>query len=86
MAFQLAFYRIHSEPGATYESAATRMFLHGRTETIRSLTCESLEFALKMLDSCVSVEDKAKALIRAVAAHKKYTVDVRKFIFLDIHV
>ncbi|CAG8607451.1 18029_t:CDS:10 [Gigaspora rosea] len=34
MAIQLAYYKQYREPCATYESASTRGFLHGRTETV----------------------------------------------------
>ncbi|KAJ1669190.1 Carnitine O-acetyltransferase mitochondrial, partial [Spiromyces aspiralis] len=44
MALQLAYYRLHGQPCATYETASTRAFLHGRTETIRSCSSESLAF------------------------------------------
>ena len=45
LAMQLAWRRMHTEPTAIYESASTRAFLHGRTETIRSLSTESWQFA-----------------------------------------
>ncbi len=32
LAIQLAFYRMHGVPGATYESASTRVYQEGRTE------------------------------------------------------
>ena len=44
MALQLAYYRIHQQPCPTYESASTRQFLHGRTETIRSCSVDSVAF------------------------------------------
>lgn len=34
-----------SEPTAVYESASTRLFLHGRTETGRSMTSDTWAFA-----------------------------------------
>jgi carnitine O-acetyltransferase len=33
MAIQLAYYKLYGYSGATYESAGTRKFIHGRTET-----------------------------------------------------
>ena len=44
MALQLAYYRMYKEPTAVYESASTRFFKHGRTETGRSMSSDSLEF------------------------------------------
>lgn len=67
---------MHKVPGAHYESAALRKFIHGRTETIRSCSNESIAFAKIMLNSSKSAEEKVKALRAAVDAHKKYTVDV----------
>ena len=41
MAMQLAYHRLHNRFGTTYETAGTRKFLHGRTETMRPLTKEA---------------------------------------------
>eukprot|EP00759_Apiculatamorpha_spiralis_P053395 PhF_6_TR6183/c0_g1_i1/m.9273/K00624/E2.3.1.7; carnitine O-acetyltransferase len=38
VAFQLTYYKMYGRNDATYESASTRSFLHGRTETVRSVT------------------------------------------------
>jgi hypothetical protein len=40
---QLAYYRLHGRPCATYETAHTRLFARGRTETIR---CVLLDLSL----------------------------------------
>lgn len=50
MAIQLAWYRTRGEFTATYETVLTRMFKHGRTETLRTLSRESRLWVLKMLD------------------------------------
>jgi len=42
MAFQLSFHSLHGETTAVYESCAMKNFFHGRTETIRSCTTESV--------------------------------------------
>jgi len=70
IALQLAFYRVQGEPGATYESGATRRFLHGRTETIRSCSVESVEFCRAMVEE----PDTEKSLLMkaAIAAHNSY--------------
>ncbi|KAK3927111.1 Carnitine O-acetyltransferase [Frankliniella fusca] len=85
MAMQLAFYRIHGVPAATYETASTRMFLGGRTETIRSCSEESTFFCKTMLDSCASLDDKFKALKTAVNAHRAYTMEASKGLGVDRH-
>lgn len=50
-ALQLAWYKDQGYASATYESASTRGFLHGRTETIRSVTTDSRAFVKAMLDT-----------------------------------
>lgn len=72
------FFRLHKTPGAHYESAATRMYIRGRTETIRSCSIESIEFAKSMLNSQSSPKERVAALKGAINAHKKYTVQVIK--------
>ena len=42
-------------PAPAYESATTREFYHGRTETLRSCTPETVEFVKSMLSSSVPV-------------------------------
>ncbi|XP_069365666.1 carnitine O-acetyltransferase-like isoform X2 [Maniola hyperantus] len=85
MAMQYAFYRLHKTPGAHYESAATRMYVGGRTETIRSCSVESVAFARAMLDTQASAHDKLAALRAAVAAHKDYTVQALQGFGVDRH-
>lgn len=41
MSLQLAYYKIHKKVTATYETASTRAFLHGRTETIRTCSVDT---------------------------------------------
>ena len=41
---QLAYWRTYHQPCPTYESASTRQFLHGRTETIRTCSEDSVAF------------------------------------------
>ncbi|KAL3318160.1 Carnitine O-palmitoyltransferase 1, liver isoform [Cichlidogyrus casuarinus] len=53
-AFQLAFKRLHDFYALTYESASTRLFRDGRTETVRSLTPELKLF----VDQLVNDYDK----------------------------
>ncbi|KAG7311587.1 hypothetical protein JYU34_002635 [Plutella xylostella] len=84
MAMQYAFYRLHKTPGAHYESAATRMFAGGRTETIRSCSVESVEFARAMLGPAPPKE-KVVAMQRAVNAHKNYTVQALQGLGVDRH-
>ncbi|XP_072377173.1 carnitine O-acetyltransferase [Diabrotica undecimpunctata] len=85
IAMQYAFYRIHKTPGAQYESAATRKYIHGRTETIRSCSIESIAFAKAMLDSSKSLNEKVAALKDAVSSHKKYSIEAVNGFGIDRH-
>ncbi|XP_052746536.1 carnitine O-acetyltransferase-like [Bicyclus anynana] len=85
MAMQYAFYSLHKTPGAHYESAATRMYTGGRTETIRSCSVESVAFAAAMLDARASAHDKLAAMRAAINAHKDYTVQALQGFGVDRH-
>ncbi|CAM9743088.1 unnamed protein product [Sphacelaria rigidula] len=69
MAIQLAFRRLHGQMAPTYESCATRSFHRGRTETIRSCTTESADFAAAMNSDSKGKDTRRAALNRAAAAH-----------------
>ncbi|CAG8579603.1 2587_t:CDS:10 [Ambispora leptoticha] len=58
MALQLAYQRHYGQPTATYESASTRAFLHGRTETVRSCSLESVAFVKAFDDNDIPVSIK----------------------------
>ncbi|KAG9323672.1 hypothetical protein KVV02_002968 [Mortierella alpina] len=73
MALQLAYYRKHGEFVATYESAATRKYRHGRTETARSCSIESKAFCEMMDNPDVGLKERAAACRAAVARHAQYT-------------
>ncbi|KAG0040376.1 Carnitine O-acetyltransferase mitochondrial [Gryganskiella cystojenkinii] len=73
MALQLAYYRKHGELVATYESAATRKYRHGRTETARSCSIESKAFCEAMDDPDMGLKARAAACRAAVARHAQYT-------------
>ncbi|KAH8233866.1 hypothetical protein KR032_000697, partial [Drosophila birchii] len=73
MALQLAYYNMHKTLPAQYESAHLRIFVEGRTETIRSTSNESKAFLLAMKDLKVSDAEKLEALQKAVDSHEKLT-------------
>jgi hypothetical protein len=54
-AIQLTYYRLHKELTATYETGHTRLFYHGRTETIKALTTDSVAFVQGMDDPTLDV-------------------------------
>ncbi|KAJ2163094.1 Carnitine O-acetyltransferase mitochondrial [Coemansia sp. RSA 552] len=72
MAIQLAYYKLNGRPGPTYEAAATRKFLHGRTETCRSVSNESVAFCRAFEDPHAGASAKLAALQAAVKTHGAY--------------
>lgn len=85
MAIQLSFFKMHSSAGATYESAATRMFSEGRTEVIRSCSLESMEFVQTMHNQDKSLMAKQKALIKAMQSHNTYAKSAVQGLGVDRH-
>ncbi|KAL2913180.1 hypothetical protein HK105_207299 [Polyrhizophydium stewartii] len=72
MCLQLTFYRMHNDFAAVYETASTRKFLHGRTETCRSLSLESQEFIRTVQNPNISDAEKFASLQKACKAHVDY--------------
>ena len=85
MAIQCAFFRIHGIPGAHYESASTRMYAEGRTETIRSCSSESLKFSKALCSSSVSSQEKYQTMKLAIENHKNYAADAVRGYGVDRH-
>lgn len=69
MAFQLAHQRAKGHLGATYESIATRAFRHGRTEAMRVVTPEVVEFVAAMADPAADAQTRRDAFRAAADAH-----------------
>lgn len=69
MAFQLAYYKLYKRTDSTYESASTKKFVSGRTETLRSVTNESVSFTKTWSDPSSSKAQKIEALKNATEAH-----------------
>lgn len=69
MAMQLAWYRTRGDFTATYETALTRFFLHGRTETIRTLSAESREFVLAMCKDEIPVSNSIHSTFYRLLIH-----------------
>ncbi|KAI8098579.1 acyltransferase ChoActase/COT/CPT [Halteromyces radiatus] len=72
MVFQLAYYRHYGQPCPTYESASTRKFLTGRTETVRSCSEESVAFTKTWEDKDTTMVEKLASLEKAIASHSEY--------------
>lgn len=69
MALQLAYFRLHGRPAPTYETATTRIFYNGRTETVRSCTSEAIAWVEAMLDDKCSDSLKKSLLKKAIEKH-----------------
>jgi carnitine O-acetyltransferase len=69
LALQLSQYRLFGEFNSTYEVTVTRRFLHGRTETMRSVSNEAVDFVKKMTADDVTSESKMAALKTAAETH-----------------
>jgi carnitine O-acetyltransferase len=72
MAFQAAYYGMYGRIESTYEPAMTKMYYHGRTEAIRPVTQESVEF-LQTFWADTAPEKKVEALKKACGKHSAIT-------------
>ena len=72
MVIQLAYFKMFQKPCPTYESAQTRKFKWGRTETIRSASVESKEFVQAMENYDASDEERFEKFQKATKAHLAY--------------
>ncbi|GAA5867179.1 hypothetical protein JCM3774_002360 [Rhodotorula dairenensis] len=73
MALQLAYHKTHNVPTATYETASTRLFRHGRTEVIRTLSEDSWRWVKAMRDPSIDPATRYSLLSKATKAHNTYT-------------
>ncbi|MCJ1444059.1 MAG: Carnitine O-acetyltransferase mitochondrial [Stictis urceolatum] len=85
MVIQLAYHKMFGRNRPTYESAATRRFQQGRTETCRSVSDESVAWCAAMADPGVSAEECEKLFRRAAEAHVKYISDASDGRGVDRH-
>lgn len=69
LALQLAYQRLYQKPAATYETAATRRFFHGRTETMRSCTVEAQNFSRAMLSAQSTQKQRLDLFLAAIERH-----------------
>lgn len=77
MAFQAAYYGLYGRLENTYEPAMTKMFLHGRTEAVRTVTPECLDFVTAFWGENAA-EQKVDALRTATQKHTAATKDCSK--------
>ena len=53
LCMQLAYFKLHqNQPASTYETAPTRRFYRGRTETARTCTPEAIAWCRAMTNLC----------------------------------
>ncbi|KAF8941640.1 acyltransferase ChoActase/COT/CPT [Dissophora ornata] len=72
MVLQLAYYRHYGTWTPTYESASTRMFLGGRTETVRSCSVDSVAFVKGFGSKNADTTEKQRLLQKAIQTHLEY--------------
>ncbi|XP_060680936.1 peroxisomal carnitine O-octanoyltransferase isoform X2 [Hemiscyllium ocellatum] len=85
LALQLAYYKFHGRPGSCYETAMTRRFYHGRTETMRPCTVEAVEWCRAMLDPAVSNVNRQQLMMKSFARHHKLMTDCQNGRGFDRH-
>ena len=85
MIIQLAYFKMYGRNRPTYESASTRKFQEGRTETIRSVSGEVVAFCKAHADPAVPREETVKLFRAALSAHTKYTMDASDGRGVDRH-
>ncbi|EGV61035.1 Carnitine O-acetyltransferase mitochondrial [Yamadazyma tenuis] len=85
MLMQLAYYKYTGKVRPTYESAATRKFLKGRTETGRVTSNESKKFVETWTDVDASTEDKINTFNAACKQHVGYLVEAADGKGVDRH-
>ena len=89
---QLAAYRCFGKQIATYEATQTRQFVHGRTETARTVSVDSKAFveamglkAINDSDGTDAKEEKLKLLRHAAESHQEYTQSACNGYGIDRH-
>lgn len=84
MAFQAAYYGLYGRVECTYEPAMTKVFLHGRTEAIRTVTPEVVDF-IQAFWAENPAQQKVDALKRACQKHTANTRECAKAQGCDRH-
>ncbi|KZT56722.1 acyltransferase ChoActase/COT/CPT [Calocera cornea HHB12733] len=85
MAFQAAYYGLYGRIETTYEPAMTKAFLHGRTEAIRTVQPESVDFIKTYFSEKHTASQKIQALRKACEAHVKLTKECASGLGQDRH-
>lgn len=85
LTIQLAYHKMYGKNRPTYESAATRRFQQGRTETCRTVSDDSVAFCDAMADPSIPPEKCAELFRKAVDAHVQYISDAADGKGVDRH-
>ncbi|MBQ5153806.1 hypothetical protein EGM85_11150, partial [Macrococcus caseolyticus] len=85
MLLELAYLRINARVRPVYESATTRKFIQGRTETTRSVSSESADLCAKFWNPNVPDDVKIKAFRNAVKSQVAYVADATEGKGVDRH-
>ncbi|KAJ2843076.1 Carnitine O-acetyltransferase mitochondrial, partial [Coemansia brasiliensis] len=87
MAMQLAYYRQFGHVPPTYESASTKSFARGRTETSRSVSAHSAAWCRAMVDhpETTSLHAKAELLRKSIAHQSQFTAQCARGFGIDRH-
>ncbi|KAI9794721.1 MAG: Carnitine O-acetyltransferase mitochondrial [Piccolia ochrophora] len=85
MLIQLGYHKMFGKNRPTYESAATRRFQMGRTETCRSVSDASVAFCDAMADPSVDEETCRDLFRKAVQSHVQYISDASDGKGVDRH-
>ncbi|KAJ5671009.1 Carnitine O-acetyltransferase [Penicillium longicatenatum] len=85
MVIQLAYFKMYGKNRPTYESASTRKFQEGRTETTRTVSDESVAFCKAFHDHTVPREEVVKLFRAALSQHTKYTLEASDGRGVDRH-
>ncbi|KAG1720928.1 carnitine acetyl transferase [Suillus lakei] len=84
MAFQAAYFGLYGRTECTYEPAMTKSFLHGRTEAIRTVQPESVDFTKTFFSEC-SPDEKIRKLRKACERHVQLTKECSQGLGQDRH-
>ncbi|KAI9831157.1 MAG: hypothetical protein M1819_005245 [Sarea resinae] len=85
MVIQLAYHKMYGKNRPTYESAATRRFQQGRTETCRTVSDESVAFCNAMADHSTPPEKCEELFRKALKTHVQYISDASDGRGVDRH-
>ncbi|KAJ3372960.1 Carnitine O-acetyltransferase mitochondrial [Allomyces arbusculus] len=85
MALQLAYYKMYGHTAPMYETAQTRKFLHGRTETGRTVSVASVELVKAMEDTDLPATEKVALARAAIASQVKYMKEACNGLGVDRH-